>query len=127
MKFDDYPVNTLMEITARPPLVFTRGEGSWLWDHEGKKYLDFVQGWAVNCLGHASPVVTRALTEQAEKLVNPSASFYNAPSIELATHMVTAKTTSSVTPSRQGNSASRVGAATRCTVVEVPAVPNTLI
>lgn len=84
MQFDDYPVHALMEITARPPLVFTRGEGSWLWDHEGKKYLDFVQGWAVNCLGHASPVITRALTEQAGRLVNPSASFYNAPSVELA-------------------------------------------
>ncbi len=84
MNFADYPVHALMDITARPPLVFTRGEGSWLWDHQGKKYLDFVQGWAVNCLGHASPVVTRALTEQAAKLVNPSASFHNAPALELA-------------------------------------------
>ncbi len=84
MKFDDYPVDALMEITARPPHVFVRGEGSWLWDHEGRKYLDFVQGWAVNCLGHASPVITRALTDQAAKLVNPSASFHNAPALELA-------------------------------------------
>ncbi|TAK83150.1 MAG: acetylornithine transaminase [Betaproteobacteria bacterium] len=84
MKFADYPVHALMEITARPPLVFTRGEGSWLWDHPGKKYLDFVQGWAVNCLGHASPVVARALTEQAAKLVNPSPGFHNAPALELA-------------------------------------------
>jgi acetylornithine/N-succinyldiaminopimelate aminotransferase len=79
-----------MEITARPPLVFVSGEGSWLWDHQGRKYLDFVQGWAVNCLGHASPVITRALAEQAAKLVNPSASFYNAPSIELARRIVEA-------------------------------------
>jgi acetylornithine/N-succinyldiaminopimelate aminotransferase len=79
-----------MEITARPPFVFVRGEGSWLWDHQGRKYLDFVQGWAVNCLGHSSPVITRALTEQAAKLVNPSASFYNAPSIELAQRIVEA-------------------------------------
>jgi acetylornithine/N-succinyldiaminopimelate aminotransferase len=84
MKFDDYPVHALMEITSRPPLVFTRGEGSWLWDHEGRKYLDFVQGWAVNSLGHCSPVVTRALIEQAARLVNPSASFHNAPALELA-------------------------------------------
>lgn len=84
MKFDDYRVHALMEITARPPLVFTRGAGSWLWDHEGRKYLDFVQGWAVNCLGHASPAVAHALAEQAARLVNPSASFHNAPSIELA-------------------------------------------
>ena len=61
MKFDDFPAKTLMEITTRPPLVFVRGEGSWLWDHEGKRYLDFVQGWAVNCLGHSPSVMTEHL------------------------------------------------------------------
>ena len=40
----------LMDITARPEIVFARGEGSWLWDVDGRRYLDFVQGWAVNCL-----------------------------------------------------------------------------
>jgi acetylornithine/N-succinyldiaminopimelate aminotransferase len=90
MNFDDYPIDALMEITARPPLVFVRGEGSVLWDHAGKRYLDFVQGWAVNCLGHGSPVIARALAEQAAKLVNPSASFYNAPAIELARRIVRA-------------------------------------
>ena len=57
MRFDEFPVNTLMDITARPPLVFVRGAGSWLWDHNGKRYLDFVQGWAVNCLGHSPSVI----------------------------------------------------------------------
>ena len=90
MKFDDYPLHALMEITARSPLAFVRGEGSWLWDHGGKRYLDFVQGWAVNCLGHASPVVTRALAEQAGRLINPSASFHNAPALELARRIVEA-------------------------------------
>jgi len=90
MKFDDYPVGALMETAARPALVMTRGEGSWLWDHEGKRYLDFVQGWAVNCLGHASPVITRALTEQAAMLVNPSASFHNGPALALAKRITAA-------------------------------------
>ena len=90
MKFDDYPLHALMEITARPPLVFVRGEGSWLWDHEGKRYLDFVQGWAVNCLGHSPAVITRALAEQAGRLINPSASFHNAPALELARRIVEA-------------------------------------
>ena len=90
MKFDDYPIHALMEITARPPLVFVRGEGSWLWDHEGKRYLDFVQGWAVNCLGHSPAAVSRALTEQAARLINPSASFHNAPALELARRIVEA-------------------------------------
>jgi hypothetical protein len=43
--------SALMEIAARPDLVFVRGEGSWLWDDRGRRYLDFVQGWAVNSLG----------------------------------------------------------------------------
>ena len=84
MKFDDFPANALMEITTRPPLVFVRGEGSWLWDHEGKRYLDFVQGWAVNCLGHSPEVITKALVEQSRKLITPSPAFYNEPSMRLA-------------------------------------------
>jgi acetylornithine/N-succinyldiaminopimelate aminotransferase len=83
MKFDDFPAKTLMEITTRPPLVFVRGEGSWLWDHEGKRYLDFVQGWAVNCLGHCPEVITKALAEQSRKLITPSPAFYNEPSMQL--------------------------------------------
>ena len=54
-----HPFDALMDITARPPAVFVRGEGSWLWDDSGKRYLDFVQGWAVNCLGHSPPVRRR--------------------------------------------------------------------
>ena len=41
----------LMEITSRPNVVFVEGHGSWLIDQNGRKYLDFIQGWAVNCLG----------------------------------------------------------------------------
>jgi acetylornithine/N-succinyldiaminopimelate aminotransferase len=84
MKFEEFPAQTLMEITARPPLVFVRGKGSWLWDHEGKRYLDFIQGWAVNCLGHCPPVVVDALAEQACKLITPSPAFYNEMSMQLA-------------------------------------------
>ena len=43
--------DALMDSTARPQVVFVRGKGSHLWDASGKRYLDFVQGWAVNCLG----------------------------------------------------------------------------
>jgi acetylornithine/N-succinyldiaminopimelate aminotransferase len=88
MKFADFPVQTLMEITKRPPLVFVRGEGSWLWDHEGKRYLDFVQGWAVNCLGHSPAVIANALAEQSRKLITPSPAFYNEPSMRLAQRIV---------------------------------------
>ncbi len=84
MHYGAHATESLMYITNRPDLVFERGEGSWLYDHQGKKYLDFIQGWAVNCLGHCPPEITQALTAQAAKLINPSPAFYNGPMIELA-------------------------------------------
>ncbi|HBT34408.1 MAG TPA: acetylornithine transaminase [Pusillimonas sp.] len=84
MEFDRAGVNALMEITARPDLIFTKGQGSWLEDHTGKRYLDFLQGWAVNCLGHCPAPLVKALQQQAAELLNPSPAFYNQPSIELA-------------------------------------------
>ncbi|HTF77911.1 MAG TPA: acetylornithine transaminase [Bradyrhizobium sp.] len=71
-------------MTARPPAVFVRGEGSLLWDDDGKRYLDFVQGWAVNCLGHSPPEIAEALAKQAKLLLTPSPAFYNGPSLKLA-------------------------------------------
>ena len=84
MTTDAYAISALMDITPRPPAVFVKGEGSWLWDHEGKRYLDFVQGWAVNCLGHAPRVVADALAEQSRRLITPSPAFYNEVSLRLA-------------------------------------------
>ena len=72
-----HPFDALMEITARPQVVFVRGEGSFLWDDSGRRYLDFVQGWAVNCLGHSPQVVADALAVQAQRLITPSPAFYN--------------------------------------------------
>ncbi|MBK7152622.1 MAG: aminotransferase class III-fold pyridoxal phosphate-dependent enzyme [Sandaracinaceae bacterium] len=76
------PVHVL-ETTLRPPCVMTRGAGDLLFDEDGKRYLDFVQGWAVNSLGHAPPEVARALTEQAGQLVHGSAGFFNTPQVRL--------------------------------------------
>ncbi|HWL27363.1 MAG TPA: aminotransferase class III-fold pyridoxal phosphate-dependent enzyme, partial [Burkholderiaceae bacterium] len=84
MNFDRSGVDALMEITKRPELVFVHGQGSWLEDHNGKRYLDFIQGWAVNSLGHCPPEVVKAIDEQAGQLINPSPAFYNRPSMELA-------------------------------------------
>jgi len=84
MQYGAFSTDSLMTITNRPDLVFERGQGSWLTDHQGKRYLDFIQGWAVNCLGHCPPEITAALTAQAGKLLNPSPAFYNAPMVELA-------------------------------------------
>ncbi len=83
-----FPTQTLMEITTRPPNVFVAGEGSWLWDHTGKRYLDFVQGWAVNCLGHSPPVIADALARQALRLITPSPAYYNDVSARLAERLV---------------------------------------
>ena len=81
---EEFPTAALMEITARPDIVFVEGRGSWLIDHRGKRYLDFVQGWAVNCLGHSPDVVVDALATQARRLITPSPAYYNAPSLRLA-------------------------------------------
>ena len=76
--------DALMEIAARPPVVFVRGDGSYLWDDTGKRYLDFIQGWAVNCLGHSPPVVAEAISAQAKLLITPSPAYYNDTSLKLA-------------------------------------------
>jgi acetylornithine/N-succinyldiaminopimelate aminotransferase len=88
MNIATHPFDALMEITARPPLVFVKGAGSFLWDDAGRRYLDFVQGWAVNCLGHSPPAVAEALSRQAKLLLTPSPAFYNAPSLEFAQALV---------------------------------------
>src|ERR1700743_3173952 len=85
-----HPFDALMDITARPQTVFVRGEGSWLWDDTGKRYLDFIQGWAVNCLGHAPSCVAEAVAEQAKLLITQSPSYYNAASLNLAKALVDA-------------------------------------
>lgn len=85
MEFNQSDVNNLMYVTNRPDLIFTEGQGMWLTDHNGKRYLDFLQGWAVNTLGHSPQSIADTLAAQAKKLLNPSPAFYNAPAIELAT------------------------------------------
>lgn len=55
-----------------------------MWDADGKEYLDFVAGWAVDNLGHCHPAVTQAITEQAATLVQTSNQFYTVPQLQLA-------------------------------------------
>jgi acetylornithine/N-succinyldiaminopimelate aminotransferase len=62
----------VMNTYARLPVAFVRGEGAWLWDTEGKRYLDGLAGIAVNTLGHAHPRFTAALGEQIGKLIHCS-------------------------------------------------------
>ena len=73
---------------ARQPLVIVRGEGCWVWDDAGNRYLDLVAGIAVNVLGHAHPAVADALAEQARTLLTTSNLYYTLPQLELAQALV---------------------------------------
>jgi len=83
-------VSALMKITDRPPVVMVEGHGSWLRDEDGKTYLDFVQGWAVNCLGHSPAVIAETIAFQARRLINCSPAYYNAEMAQLATRLAAA-------------------------------------
>ena len=76
--------HSVMFITKRPEVIMVEGKGSWVTDNNGKRYLDFLQGWAVNCLGHSNPEMITALNAQAKKIINPSPAFYNEPMIGLS-------------------------------------------
>ena len=58
-------MSALMETYARLPITFSHGEGVYLVDTDGRRYLDGIAGIGVNALGHAHPAVTKALTDQA--------------------------------------------------------------
>ncbi len=77
-----------MGVFRRTPVVIVRGEGSRVWDEEGKSYLDMVAGIAVNCLGHCHPVVVNALREQSGTLMHTSNLYYTIPQLELARLLV---------------------------------------
>nr|VFJ47831.1 MAG: acetylornithine aminotransferase apoenzyme [Candidatus Kentron sp. DK] len=63
---------SLLQTYARLPVAFTHGEGPWLWDTDGKKYLDALSGLGVCGLGHAHPAVAKAISEQADRLLHTS-------------------------------------------------------
>lgn len=72
------PTSYQMSLFAALPVAFTHGQGAWLWDAQGKKYLDGLAGIAVCGLGHAHPAVTAALCDQAGKLLHTS-NWYEIP------------------------------------------------
>jgi len=76
--------DAMMGSAPAPLTLLERGEGCYVWDVDGKKYLDFLGGIAVNSLGHAHPVLIEAVSRQASALVHVSNYFATAPQIELA-------------------------------------------
>ena len=77
-----------MFCARRQPIVIVRGQGSRVWDEDGREYLDFTSGWAANSIGHASPVVAEAIAEQGRTLLQTSNQFYTIPQLQLAQLLV---------------------------------------
>jgi len=77
-----------MNLVRRQPVVIVRGEGTKVWDDEGKEYLDLTAGWAVNNIGHANPAVAEAVSRQARTLLQTSNQFYTVPQLQLAEILV---------------------------------------
>lgn len=76
--------NSILFTTNRPNIVMEHGKGMYLLDTEGKCYLDFIGGWAVNCLGHCPDIINDAIIRQTKTLINASPSFYNKPMLQFA-------------------------------------------
>ena len=68
----------------KTPLIFVKGKGSFLWDVQGKKYLDFFPGWGAGNLGHCHPKVLSAVRDQIAKLIFVPNNYYNIPQAKLA-------------------------------------------
>ncbi len=79
--------NVLIGNYARVPIDMVRGEGSTLWDSEGKQYLDLFAGFGGSILGHCHPALVAAATEQSKKLWHVGNTFYTEPQIEFAEHL----------------------------------------
>jgi len=69
--------NYVIDSYTRSGIVFVKGKGSYLWDIDGKKYLDFFPGWGVSGLGHCHPAVVKAIKEQSEELIHIANNHYH--------------------------------------------------
>ena len=84
--FDEW----MIPVYAPAPFIPVRGEGSRLWDQQGKEYIDFAGGIAVNALGHAHPELREALNEQASKFWHTGNGYTNEPVLRLAKKLIDA-------------------------------------
>jgi len=78
----------VMKTYSRHDYALVRGQGSYVWDANGKKYLDLVSGIAVNNVGHCHPQVVKAIQKQAELLMHCSNLYWNEPQVRLAKMLV---------------------------------------
>jgi acetylornithine/N-succinyldiaminopimelate aminotransferase len=84
----DRYARSLMGVYGRPKAVLTRGDGCYVWDADGNRYLDLLAGIAVNVLGHGHPAVVEAICQQARSLIHVSNFFATPPQIELAERLL---------------------------------------
>ena len=87
-KWQELESKYIMNTVERVPVTLVKGKGARVWDEDGREYLDFVAGWAVDSLGHCPPVVAEAVTEQVNTLIQTSNQFYTVPQIRLAELLV---------------------------------------
>ncbi len=87
-KWQELESKYYMHVVNRLPVTLVKGKGARVWDDNGREYLDFVAGWAVNSLGHCHPVVAEALAEQARTLIQVSNQFYSIPQLQLVELLV---------------------------------------
>lgn len=78
------PPTSLMTTAFKPAASMVYGKGSYVWDENNRKYLDLIQGWAVNVLGHCPDEIINAVDSQVRKLITPSPAFHNEPQKALA-------------------------------------------
>ncbi|MBN3862317.1 aminotransferase class III-fold pyridoxal phosphate-dependent enzyme [Pseudomonas frederiksbergensis] len=81
---DNFSSECLMPSVERPKQIFVRGQGSWLWDSDGRAYLDFSQGGGANSLGHSPSALVNAISQQAQSLINPGFGLHNRGMLNLA-------------------------------------------
>lgn len=77
-----------LHVVNRQPIVLVKGQGTRVWDIDGKEYLDFTSGWAVTNIGHANPILANAIADQARTLIQTSNQFYTVPQLQLARLLV---------------------------------------
>ncbi|MDQ7094152.1 acetylornithine transaminase [Desulfosporosinus sp. PR] len=80
--------NVVMNTYGRLPMTMVKGEGAWVWDTEGKRYLDFLTGLAVNSLGHSHPAIVKAIQEQAQEILHTSNLYWIPNQVALAERLV---------------------------------------
>ncbi|TQE90321.1 adenosylmethionine--8-amino-7-oxononanoate transaminase [Ureibacillus terrenus] len=84
-----HPCSQMKDYETFPPIVIDRGEGVWLYDKQGNRYLDAVSSWWVNLFGHANPRISKAISDQAKKLEHVIfANFTHEPAIHVAAKLV---------------------------------------